>query len=131
MINIDAVKQIFLRRIGDIEKAHNTYFDISHREFVPEEYIEAALDDCRAYFGTDEMPRVLTASTVADIAYARYNLDISGKATEYGLKSYSYSEGTVSKSETYSTRQELLGEIESILKPYSRYRVVTGYAKAE
>lgn len=130
-MNKDAAKHFFIRRIGNMQTAEKEYFDVCHREFSADEYIETALDDCCGYFGTDNIPNAVTASVVADIAYVRYKLDTVQSQRAYGVKSISYSEGTVSQSETYATEQELSTSIENILKPYSRFRVVSGHGKAE
>lgn len=131
MIDSEKAGCILIRRIGDIQKAEKEYFDLYHREFNPDEYISAAVDDCCGYFGTKDVPFAVTDSTVADIAYIRYKLDTIQGQRNYGLKSYSYSEGSVSKSETYSTEQEINTSIENILKPYSRFRVVSGHGKTD
>ena len=131
MINFETVKYAFVRRLGDMEIAENKYFDLYHRALNIDEYIKAALEDCRGYFGVSNIPRVVSAAAVADIAYIRFQLDTAYGQRTYGLKSTSYSEGTISKSETYSTEQEISGFIENILKPYRRFRVVSGYGKFE
>lgn len=131
MINSENARRAFIRRIGNLSCAEKEYFDLFHKELNPDEYIDAALNDCRGYFGTDNIPFAVTDSCVADIAYIRYQIDIAQSERPYGLKSASYSEGSVSKSETYSSDQELNTSIESILKPYSRFRVVSGHRKNE
>lgn len=131
MIDTEKVKSALIRRIGDIVKAEQEYFNLYHREFNPEEYIEAAIDDCRGFFGCTDVPVAVTNSTVADIAYIRYQLDTVQGQRIYGLKSSSYTEGSISKSETYMTEQEINISVENILKPYSRFRVVNGHGKPE
>lgn len=131
MINIETAKMALIRRIGDMKSAEKEYFNLYHREFNPDEYVESALDDCRGYFGTAEIPSAVTNSSVADIAFIRYKIDTIQSQWNYGLKSFSYSEGTVSKSETYLTEQEINNSIDNILKPYSRFRVVSGHRKTE
>lgn len=126
MMNSDKAKCAFMHRLGDMANAEKVYFDMFHRALCADVYIEAALDDCRAYFGSENIPEAVTDSTVADIAYIRYKLDTVQHQRPYGLKSLSYSEGTVSKSEAYATEQELDTHIENILKKYSRFRVVRG-----
>lgn len=131
MVNTEQAKHAFLRRLGDVSLAEKEYFNQYHRELNADEYIDAALDDCRAYFGCDDIPSAVTNSTVADIAYIRYQLDTVQGKREFGLKSASYSEGSVSQSETYATGQEINASIENTLKQYSRFRVVNGRANAE
>lgn len=125
----EMAKRSFIRRIGDIKRVEEEYFNIYHMDFDPDEYIEAALEDCRGFFGTSDIPFAVTSSAVADIAFIRYKMDTQQSQRTYGLKSYSYSEGTVSKSETYSTEQEINTSIENVLKPYNRFRVVSGHGK--
>lgn len=129
MVNKEFAKRRFMQRIGDINKAQKKYFDIYHADFNADEYIETALDDCRGFFGTCDIPFAVTDSAVADIAYIRFKTDTELNDKAYGLKSCSYSEGTVSKSETYSTEQEINTFIESVLKPYNRFRVVSGHRR--
>ena len=130
-MNTELAKCAFLRRLGDVSKAEREYFNQYHRNLNPDEYIEAALDDCRAYFGCADIPCAVTNSTIADIAYIRYQLDTVQNKQTFGLKSVSYSEGSVSQSETYATELEINTSIENILKQYSRFRVVSGHAKIE
>lgn len=131
MIDTEKAKCAFMRRLGDAALAEKNYFDMFHRALCADEYIETALDDCRTYFGCESIPKAVTNSTVSDIAYIRYQIDIADKQRAYGIKSRSYSEGTVSKSETYSTEQDLDTSIETILKKYSRFRVVSGLVGTE
>ena len=131
MMNSDKAKCAFLHRLGDAALAEKKYFDTFHRELCADDYIEAALDDCRAYFGSENIPEAVTNSTVADIAYIRFQMDTVQRQRPYGLKSSSYSEGTISKSEAYLTEQEMNTSIENILKQYSRFRVVSGRVRTE
>jgi len=81
-----------------------------------------AEDDCLTYLGTQELPPVVTATTLAKLAFVHLNSFIQDR--EYGVKSASYTEGSVSMSETYTTPAEQETAIADLLQPYNRYREV-------
>lgn len=87
-----------------------------------------AEDDCLTYLGTQELPPVVTATTLAKLAFVHLNCFIQDR--DYGVKSASYTEGSVSMSETYTTPAEQETAIADLLQPYNRYREVhTGESK--
>ena len=82
-------------------------------------FLDMAEDDCLAYLG---------ARTLSKIAYIHLNGFLQEQ--DYGVKSASYTEGSVSKSETYTTPAECEAAIAELLQPYNRYREVrTGESK--
>ena len=124
---IENAKTLFLHSLGDLNMVEKEYADKYHQPFDADIFINSALDDCRAYFGVKDIPFIVTASAIASIATVRYKLFELQNSQIFGLKSSSYSEGSISKSESYSTSEELSAKIESILKPYHRFRVVSGH----
>ena len=91
-------------------------------------FLDMAEDDCLTYLGTQELPPVVTATTLAKLAFVHLNCFIQDR--DYGVKSTSYTEGSVSMSETYTTPAEQETAIADLLQPYNRYREVrTGESK--
>lgn len=128
---MERITALFLQSLGDICRIKADYFDRYHMEFQPETFICRALDDCRTYFGVSSIPPVVTDSLLAELAVLHYRQFEAQNTQQTGVKSISYSEGTVSKSETYSTPSEWTNQIETLLKPYSRFRVVSGHERIE
>lgn len=128
---IKHITDLFLQSLGDICRVKSEYFNRYHAEFKPEIYVDRALDDCRAYFGVYHIPPVVADSVIAELAVLRYRLFDAQNTQQMGIKSVSYSEGSVSKSETYATPLEWGGQVEMILKPYNRFRVVRGHEQTE
>lgn len=124
---LESIKNLFIHSLGDICKVQSDYFNKYHTEFQPDIFINYAIDDCRAYFGVNDIPPMVTDSVIAELAVMRYRRFTLQNTQQYGLKSSSYTEGSVSKSETYFTPEEWTTQVESILKPYNRFRVVTGH----
>lgn len=85
-------------------------------------FLDMAEDDCLTYLGTQELPPVVTATTLAKLAFVHLNGFIQDR--DYGVKSASYTEGSVSMSETYTTPAEQETAIADLLQPYNRYREV-------
>ncbi len=124
---LENVKKLFLHSLGDIHKVQKDYFNEHHTEFLPDVFINYAIDDCRAYFGVYDIPPMVTDSVIAELAAMRFRQHNVQNTQQYGIKSSSYTEGSVSKSETYFTPQEWISQVESVLKPYNRFRVVIGH----
>lgn len=91
-------------------------------------FLDMAEDDCLAYLGARTLPLAVTATTLYKIAYIHLNGFLQEQ--DYGVKSASYTEGSVSKSETYTTPAEREAAVAELLQPYNRYREVhTGEAE--
>ena len=85
-------------------------------------FLDMAEDDCLAYLGARTLPLAVTATTLSKIAYIHLNGFLQEQ--DYGVKSASYTEGSVSMSETYTTPAEQETAIADLLQPYNRYREV-------
>lgn len=85
-------------------------------------FLDMAEDDCLAYLGARTLPLAVTATTLSKLAFVHLNSFIQDR--EYGVKSASYTEGSVSMSETYTTPAEQETAIADLLQPYNRYREV-------
>lgn len=121
---INCIIELFKDELGNYCEVGKTYFENTQREFNPETFVQKAIDECVSYFGTDKFPKVLTNTTIAEIAHIKYLMFCDKYSDTRGLKSASYTEGEVSRSETYSDEQDHTARIDEILKPYHRFRVV-------
>ena len=113
---------------GRYDEICETWYAHAGEELDLQLFLDMAEDDCLTYLGTQELPPVVTATTLAKLAFVHLNSFIQDR--EYGVKSASYTEGSVSMSETYTTPAECEAAIAELLQPYNRYREVhTGEAE--
>ena len=114
-----AVKRL-KRQSGDVSLTDKKY----------KELLEEALDDVIDHINNPDPP-LCVRSVVQEIAYLKYlQSKTACRADESNLKSYSYSEGDVSESASYSTSEESLEklneQIKSKLNSINHLRVVRG-----
>lgn len=107
---------------GRYDKICEAWYAHAGEELDLQLFLDMAEDDCLTYLGTQELPPVVTATTLAKLAFVHLNGFIQDR--EYGVKSASYTEGSVSMSETYTTPAEQETAIADLLQPYNRYREV-------
>ena len=113
---------------GRYDKICEAWYAHAGEELDLQLFLDMAEDDCLTYLGTQELPPVVTATTLAKLAFVHLNCFIQDR--DYGVKSTSYTEGSVSMSETYTTPAEQETAIADLLQPYNRYREVrTGESK--
>lgn len=117
-------KSLLEAMLGNMNAVSKAYFESTGRELDLQLFLDLAKEDCAAYFGTPELPPAVPASCLAKLA----RLHFEACTQQYsGVKSASYTEGSVSMSETYSTPADMEALAETVLKPYNRYRVVRAH----
>ena len=104
---------------GRYDKICEAWYAHAGEELDLQLFLDMAEDDCLTYLGTQELPPVVTATTLAKLAFVHLNGVVQDR--DYGVKSASYTEGSVSMSETYTTPAEQETAIADLLQPYNRY----------
>ena len=100
---------------GRYDKICEAWYAHAGEELDLQLFLDMAEDDCLTYLGTQELPPVVTATTLAKLAFVHLNGFIQDR--DYGVKSASYTEGSVSMSETYTTPAEQETAIADLLQP--------------
>ena len=97
---------------GRYDKICEAWYAHAGEELDLQLFLDMAEDDCLTYLGTQELPPVVTATTLAKLAFVHLNGVVQD------------TEGSVSMSETYTTPAEQETAIADLLQPYNRYREV-------
>ena len=75
---------------GRYDKICEAWYAHAGEELDLQLLLDMAEDDCLTYLGTQELPPVVTATTLAKLAFVHLNCFIQDR--DYGVKSASYTE---------------------------------------